>query len=153
MKDENVQIEVNQTYKSGDRSLYLHSAGSRCQCMIREIATWDCNQIRASKKKRGRPKTISSTTPGTSCKVCAIRLQKLYQGCRHRCSINRYRHSKVNNVEKLIASPTTADVLAARTISRSSSIGHLPMMEQNKRMIPPKASKTTTTKIIFCRCV
>ena len=78
MKDENVQIEVNQTYKSGDRSLYLHSAGSRCQCMIREIATWDCNQIRASKKKRGRPKTISSTTPGTSYKVCAICLQKLY---------------------------------------------------------------------------
>ena len=112
-----VELSINQVYKSESRSRFLRSVGPCCNCSICEIAHSNVNQIVSSKKKRGRPKTEKLTTPepGTSIKVCAVCYTQIYPGCHHHCRKDRYRKLKVNNLESLIATPTSSQRIAART--------------------------------------
>ena len=83
----NIIIPINQTYKSANIPKFLRSVGSSCQCSICNIAHSNINEIIASKKKRGRPKSTNpnktNPEPGTTVKVCATCFTKIYPGCRH----------------------------------------------------------------------
>ena len=57
----------------------------------------------------------------------------LYRGCQHQCSNRRYRRKKVDNLERLIASPTSSEVLAARSLKRSADDSSLSTMGRSKR--------------------
>ena len=129
-----VTIPINQTYKSECRLLFLRSSGPTCDCSICTIAHSSVHQILSSKKKRGRPKSTNTdeTTPTVKAiKVCITCFTKLYPGCRHHCSTTRYRDQKVSNIEKMIATPTSSQRIAARTLRNTKNDECLPTLERS----------------------
>ena len=57
-KDIEVSLTIVQSYKC-DTTKSLCSSGPTCQCTICKIAHSNMNEIKASKKKRGRPKSAA----------------------------------------------------------------------------------------------
>ena len=114
-----VQLPVNQTYKSGKKC--LRSDGLICHCIICTVASSFGAKVANSKKKCGYPKSESETIPQpATIKVCSHCYENIYAGCRHKCSENSYQRKKVYNLEKLIATPITSERLASRAITKCS---------------------------------
>ena len=119
-KNKDPSIVVKVVTFTPHRTLQLRS--SVCDCVICKFAKAGINSCRKFKKKVGRPKQIDETnedasisTPNTIIIVCKTCFTELYPGCRHKCTKQRYRKKKVENPEKLIASPTTSNKLAKRS--------------------------------------
>ena len=70
-------------------------------------------------------------------KICTDCFTTIYPGCRHSCSTQRYRHKKLENLEKLISSPTTSERLASRAISRCDDEAGLMTYGPKRKLINP----------------
>ena len=133
-----VQLPINQTYKSGKKSL-LRSDGLIYHCIICTVARSFGAEVANSKKKRGRPKSESETTPKpATIKVCSRCYENIYAGCRHQCSENSYRRKKVYNLEKLIATPIASERLASRAITGCSDDMSISTLSSRKRLVIAK---------------
>ena len=71
---------------SREKKCLLRSDGLICHCIICTVARSFGAEVANSKKKRGRPKSESETTPKpATIKVCLCCYQNINAGCRHQC--------------------------------------------------------------------
>ena len=100
-----------------NRSFHLRSLDEKnCPCEICTVAKSGLNASRGLKMKSGRPKTAVSsvvTTPKVL-SLCSQCLTEIFPGCRHNCSKDRHKRAKIDNLERLAGSPTTAERVATR---------------------------------------
>ena len=125
---------------SQEKKRLLRSDGLICHCIICTVASSFGSEVANSKKKkRGRPKSESETTPNSdTIKVCSRCYENIYAGCRHQCSENSYQRKKVYNLEKLIATPTTSERLTSRAINRCSDGMSFSTLSYRKRLVTAK---------------
>ena len=124
-----------------ERSKYLRSGSSVCECRICNIAKMTgLAYHRMIKRKRGR-RPSSSNTP-TIYKICTNCFQKIYQGSNHSVSNCRYsRRNKVSNVEELVSSPTTLQRVASRVIKNQDGTP-LSTLGPNRKLINESAGSS-----------
>ena len=115
-----VKLPVVDNYDP-ERPKNLRSS-AKCDCKICKVATTHFNDsLIASRKRkasRGQPKVHNETPKQNTFKICGVCFEKLYSGCTHQCS--NCRIDRVKNIESLINSPTTSQVLASRVLNETS---------------------------------
>ena len=90
-----------------------------CDCKICKVAKVNFMEARKLKGKRGRQKKEEvQMTAKTNILICGICYAKIHPGINHDCSDGQ--RSQVFNIEALVDSPTTSEILASRVINEAS---------------------------------
>ena len=138
---DDVTLPVIENYDP-KRPKNLRSA-EKCDCKICKVATANglasLVEKRKRKANRGRPKICDDKHSSIAFLVCNTCFTKIYPGCRHQCSVNR--KQRVYNIEKLMTSPKTSEILASRFIKRNVAKSELKTLGPSSLKIKQAAVK------------